>query len=85
MKQYYQPQKAKGNKTFGNWFAMGGEVFCAVVLWMVSFAFCGFVFLQVKSDGVVMLIAGFDGAWCCMVSFLISGLCDLFFIMVWRM
>jgi len=47
---------------------MGGEVLCAVVLWMASFAFCGFVFLQVKSDGVVTFIAGFDGAWCCMAS-----------------
>ncbi len=41
---------------------------CAVVLWIVSFAFCGFVFLQVKIAGVVMLIADFDGAWCWMVS-----------------
>jgi hypothetical protein len=47
---------------------MGGEVMCAVVLWIVSFAFCGFVFLQVKIAGVVMLIADFDGAWCWMVS-----------------
>jgi hypothetical protein len=36
---------------------------------VVSFAFCDFVFLHVKSDDVVMLIVGFDYAWHWMVSY----------------
>ncbi len=60
--------KSKRQQNFWQLMVMGGEVLCVVVLWMVSFAFSAFVFLQVKSGGVVMLIAGFDGAWCWMVS-----------------
>jgi hypothetical protein len=60
--------ESRRQQNFWQLVVMGAEVLCAVVSWMVSFAFCGFVFLQVKSDGVVMLIAGFHGAWCWMVS-----------------
>jgi hypothetical protein len=41
-------------------------------LWMVSFAFCFFVFLQVKSNGVVIVTFSF-------VLTLDIGLCFLFF------
>jgi len=54
---------------------------------MVSFAFCDFVFLQVKSDDVVMLIVGFDYAWHWMVSsyFLFLVFVNYFFNVVSKM